>query len=160
MHSKDFKIREAATLAIQPTSSSLDPTPQQSMGINPAVLKDIITDHLRHLRLINRSLPNSQSLDAALSALETEYYKIFGQRLIELKTAVSKQDQVAVLDLRRAITALAKESDPDLSYRNIDLIMKKLSKQHGVTPESLHDAFLEIVGSTPDDFAHQINDEK
>ena len=160
MHSKDFKIHEAGILATQPTPNSLDPTPQQVMGINPAVLKDLITDHLRHLRLINRSLPNSQGLDAALAALETEYYKIFGQRLIELKTAVSKQDKVAVLELRRIITALAKETDPDLSYRNIDLIMKKLSKQHSVTPESLHDAFVDIVGSTPDELANQLHSEQ
>ncbi len=160
MHSKDFNIHEAGILTVTSDVRSLDPTPKQSMGVNPAVLKDIITDHLRHLRLINRSLPNSQDLDVALTALENEYYKTFGQRLIELKTSVSKQDKVAVLDLRRAITALAKEQDPDISYRNIDLIMKKLSKQHGVTPESLHDAFVEIVGSTPDDLAQQIKDKK
>ena len=153
MHRKDFRIHEADIIADVSNSQSLDPRPSRTVGINPLVIKDMIGDHLRSLRMINKSFDNAVQLDTALAALENEYYKLFGQRLIELKTQISKQDKVAVLELRRSLSELAREADPDLSYRNIDQMMKRISAQNNTTPESLHDAFVEIVGSTPDNYA-------
>lgn len=153
MHRKDFRVHEADLIVDVSTTKSLDPQPSRTVGINPLVIKDMVGDHLRSLRMINKSFDNAQQLDTALAALENEYYKIFGQRLIELKTQISKQDKVAVLELRRSLSELAREADPDLSYRGIDSVMKRISKDNGTTPESLHDAFIEIVGSTPDEYA-------
>ncbi len=160
MYRKEFRISEADLIADVNDIKSLDPQPSRTVGINPLVIKDMISDHLRSLRMINRSFDNAAQIDTALSALENEYYKIFGQRLIEIKTQISKQDKVAVLELRRALAELAKEADPDLSYRGIDTIMKRISKDAGVTPESLHDAFVEIVGSTPDEYATDKHNKK
>mgnify|MGYP007090086460 CR=1 FL=1 len=155
MYRKEFRVNEADLLTDISNTQSLDPQPSRTVGINPLVIKDMIGDHLRSLRMINRSFDNAAQLDTALAALENEYYKIFGQRLIELKTQISKQDKAAVLELRRALNSLAKEPDPDLSYRGIDSVMKRISKLNGTTPESLHDAFVEIVGSTPDKYAEE-----
>lgn len=131
---------------------SLDPEPSREPGMHPAVLKDLISDHVRALRNMNRYLPRSPELDAALSNLETEYSKLLGRNLTELSSSAVNS---AVLELRRTLKKLAKQEDADLSYRGIDLIMRKICKQHDCKPHALHDAFVSALDATPDEWVKQ-----
>lgn len=152
MRTDEFGIEELDTLISRNDRRSVDPEPQRTMGMDPRIVRELVSDHIRSLRNINRSLPDSPDLDRAIAALEDEYYKAFGQRLTELLTAPAAQVRAAVLELRRQLTALLKEPSPDLSYRKIDNIMKGICDQHKCSTKSLHDLFVETLGMTPDDW--------
>lgn len=42
---------------------------------------------------------------------------------------------------------------PSHSYESIDKLMKKLSKEHGITGKELHDMFVDKHNLTPDTWA-------
>lgn len=154
MRSDDFGIEELDVLTSMSDRTSIDPNPSRSIGMDPRIVKDIINDHIRSLRNINHSLPTSKNLDAALTALEGEYYKLFGQRLTELMTHPAEV-KTAVLELRRQLSAIVKSDQPDLTRRNINNIMQKICKDHKCTPASLHDCFIETFYMTPDHWAKE-----
>lgn len=131
---------------------SLDPLPNRDRSMHPLVLRDLISDHIRALKHMNTYLSPSTELDAAISRLEEEYAKLLGRNLIELSESNVKP---AVLDLRRELKKLSKEKDPDLSYRSIDSIMRRICKQHDCKPRALHDAFVSTLGATPDDWVRE-----
>lgn len=153
MRTNDFDLSEIDYLISKSERRSLDPEPGKQPGMHPAVLKDLISDHLRALRHMNRYLQGSAELDAAISTLEDGYAKIFGRSLTELSDNGVKP---AVLELRRELKKLSKEEDPDLSYRSIDRIMRKICKQHDCKPHALHDAFVSTFDATPDEWIRQL----
>ena len=63
----------------------------------------------------------------------------------------------AVNELGQLITIIAHDSQESLDYEAIDNLMKKVSKDNGITPEELHDGWLESHGGkTPDHIAQAI----
>jgi hypothetical protein len=117
------------------------------------VIKDLVYDHIRALNHVNRYLPRSPDLDLALSRLQEEYEKLLGRRLTELSSADTKP---AVLELRRALKKLAAEDKPDISYRNIDTIMRRICREQGCEASDLHDAFVSTFDATPDEWIRDL----
>ena len=148
MNANDF-LDELNMLTSRSDLKSLDPTPPRETGMDSRLLRDRISDHLSGLRRLNQQLPRSQELDAALDGLVNAYEALLGRRLTELKT-ISSQAKSAVLELRRRLAARIKEDDPDLSYRGIDLLMRKICKSYDCGPSELHDAFVDTFLVTPD----------
>lgn len=53
--------------------------------------------------------------------------------------------------LKSALKA-AKQADKPLNYDSIDRMMKRISKDCGITPDELHDKFKDATGVIPDDW--------
>ena len=155
MRPNDLGIDEADILTSVSDRRSIDPDPGRTMGMDPRILRDMVSDHIRSLRNINRSLPRSPGLDDALSKLEDEYYRLFGQRLTELLSSPDSQVKAAVLELRRKLQGLVKSDGPDLSYRNINRIMQSICDEFLCAPRSLHDQFVATFYKTPDEWARE-----
>lgn len=153
MRTRDFKLSEIDILTSKSDMRSLDPEPSMDRGMHPSVIKDLVYDHIKALRHMSRYLPRSPDLDVALSDLQDEYDKLLGRRLTELSSA---EINPAVLELRRALKKLAAEDNPDLSYRNIDIIMRGICKQQGCDPADLHDAFVSTFDATPDEWIREL----
>ncbi len=47
---------------------------------------------------------------------------------------------------------LSKQTDPDVSYANIDRMMRSICKDHGCKGSELHDDFIAAKGMTPDEY--------
>lgn len=160
MRTDDIILDELDILINKPGKPSLDPRPTRTLGMDPRVVKDMVADHLSALKNINKGLPPSGSLEAALLKLEDEYMRMFGQRLTELLSAPESQVKAAVLELRRRLNELASKDDPDLSYDNIDVIMRGICEEFKCASSSLHDLFVSTFNQTPDDFAEEMHSNK
>jgi hypothetical protein len=154
MRTEDFSLSELDVLINKPSKTSIDPGPSRTIGMDPRIVKDLVSDHIRALRNINKGLPRSESLDAAMAKLEEEYMRMFGQRLTELLNAPASRTNAAVLELRRRLKTAAVNDEADLSYDGIDAMMHDISEEYGCAPNSLHDLFVETFNQTPDDYAH------
>lgn len=152
MRTNDIGLEELDMLTSVNDLRSLDPEPAIDDHMDRRVLKDLISDHLNALKRLGSHLPRSADLNGALSALSNEYEKLLGRRLNELSES-SPQVRSAVLELRRQLAARIKEESPDLSYMGIDMLMKRVCREHGCTPQSLHDAFVDTFLTTPDRWA-------
>jgi hypothetical protein len=145
------KLTELTSLTITPQRDSIESMPKRALGMDPRVLRDIVSDHLSALHNINKSLPQCAELDAALRSIEMHYDKVFGERLTELLTAPSAQMKVAVLELRRQLKTMLANNEP-ANYDNIDEIMTNICEQHDCTPTMLHDVFVDTFNMTPDEW--------
>ena len=154
MRTDEFSLSELDILVNKPSKTSIDPGPSRAMGMDPRIAKDLVSDHISALKNINRGLPRSGSLEAAILKLEDEYMRLFGQRLTELLNAPGSQVKAAVLELRRRLNVAAKDDAADLSYDGIDSMMHDICEEYGCAPNQLHDLFLETFDQTPDDYAH------
>lgn len=153
-------LDEIDVLINKPDRSSIDPIPQRTIGINPKILKDLVLDHINALKRINHGLPSSENLNSLITNLENEYSKIFGQRLTELLNAPDSQVKSAVLELRRKLNNIAKDTGANLSYDNIDSIMTDICKEFNCAPNKLHDEFIKTFDQTPDEYAHSRRNNK
>ncbi len=153
MRTRDFNLSEIDILTSKSVMRSLDPEPNMDRSMHPSVIKDLVYDHVRALKHMNKYLPRSADLDGALSNLQDQYDKLLGRRLNELS---SVETSPAVLELRRSLKKLAAEDDPDLSYRNIDIIMRGICKQQDCDPADLHDAFVSTFDCTPDEWIREL----
>lgn len=153
MRTDDIILDELDILINKPGKPSLDPTPNRTLGMDPRIVKDMVADHLSALKNINRGLPPSGSLEAALLKLEDEYMRMFGQRLTELLGAPESQVKAAVLELRRCLNSMARDSESDLGYDEIDDLMRRICDDHRCAPSKLHDQFVATFKQTPDQYA-------
>lgn len=153
MRTEDIILDEIDILINKPGKPSVDPLPNRSMGMDPRIVKDMVSDHLSALKNLNKGLPSSGSLEAALLKLEDEYMRMFGQRLTELLNAPESQVKAAVLELRRCLNSMAMSSDSDLGYDEIDELMHRICDDHGCAPSKLHDQFVTTFRQTPDRYA-------
>lgn len=55
-------------------------------------------------------------------------------------------------ELARALDELSHQESPDISYENIDGMMRSVCKQHGCKASELHDDFVAAKGMTPDQY--------
>jgi hypothetical protein len=55
-------------------------------------------------------------------------------------------------ELASKLDDLSKQAEPDVSYGNIDQIMRSICKQHGCKGPDLHDDFIAAKGMTPDEY--------
>lgn len=146
----DDILDELDILTSRSKMRSLDPEPDRVQGMDSRIIKDLIADHIRALKHVNMYLKRSPELESAVSTLELEYEKLLGRRLTEISIFEEPTAKSAVLELRRQLLMLAGGSKPDLSYRNIDRMMKLIAKEHDCTPKGLHDAFISTLLMTPD----------
>lgn len=160
MRTDEIILDELDILINKPGKPSLDPQPTRTLGMDPRIIKDMVADHLSALKNINKGLPSSGSLEAALLKLEDEYMRMFGQRLTELLNAPESQVKAAVLELRRSLNNLASDSDADIGYDSIDQLMTRICDDHGCAPNKLHDQFVSTFKQTPDQYAKDQRDEK
>jgi hypothetical protein len=130
---------------------SLDPAAARQPRMDHRVIKGVIEDHLQALRSINADLGAGSTLDAALDGLQAAYDSVLGQKLSELMTG--KSIRLAVSELHKRLHKLVRQASPDLSYANIDSMMRNICTKHACSPHSLHDFFMERFSMTPDDWA-------
>lgn len=153
MRNRDIKLGELDVLISKPDKSDLDVSVPRTMGMDPRLIRDLVSDHIAALAKINSGLPNSDRIDGILSTLRHEYNALFDRRLIELLSSPASQVKAAVLELRRRLLKAE-----DISYDAIDSLMRDICDEYQCSPKSLHDLFVQTFQMTPDDWVR--SDEK
>ena len=74
-----------------------------------------------------------------------------------LEILAHKTDAKRAVDaLRSQLEKLASRSNPDLSYENIDGIMRRICASHHCNAHDLHDLFISHHNATPDQWVKDL----